>query len=368
MGHLEVARLLLEAGADASRADSDGRTPLMHAAGQGKLEVLRLLLALDPAPDPDPALDSVHPGSGWTAFHAACGDNHPDCAEALALAGCDVGIKDSDGKTGRQLAEQNGCAAVVERLRALGAERAQAVQAAAGSEPQVAPSGKALGRRLWDTVKYGCDAAAVARLLAAGADPNALVTGRNASGGMVQSTALEAAAGQGWLEAARLLLDGGADPSLAGSTGSTPLMGAAANGQVEVLRLLLERGAAMDAVDPNGATAFHGACYTNQAECAEALARGGCDVGLKAKHGVTGLHLAERYGHAAVVARLQALAVELPRLAELQAELQALQATAGSEPEMAPSEKVLRGQLIDAATKVRKPPSWPRSWANSSLS
>ena len=32
-GHLEVARLLLEAGADPGCADNDGTTPLMDAAG-----------------------------------------------------------------------------------------------------------------------------------------------------------------------------------------------------------------------------------------------------------------------------------------------------------------------------------------------
>ena len=57
------------------------------------------------------------------------------------------------------------------------------------------------------------DGAAVARLLAAGADPNALVTGRLPSGEVIYSTALVEAVGVGQLEAARLLLDAGADPS-----------------------------------------------------------------------------------------------------------------------------------------------------------
>jgi ankyrin repeat protein len=75
---------------------------------------------------------------------------------------------------------------------------------------------------------------------------------------MGRSTPLFAAAGAGTLEAARLLIDGGADPGLstaelnrpAGSarTVVTPLMAVAAEGHVEMLRLLLERGAALDAV------------------------------------------------------------------------------------------------------------------------
>jgi ankyrin repeat protein len=44
--------------------------------------------------------------------------------------------------------------------------------------------------------------------------------------------------------AARLLLEGGADPNLTTRTTVTPLMAAADHGQAGVLRLLLEHGAA----------------------------------------------------------------------------------------------------------------------------
>ena len=43
-GHLEVARLLLEAGADKNCCHDDGRNVLMLAADAGRLEVLHLLL------------------------------------------------------------------------------------------------------------------------------------------------------------------------------------------------------------------------------------------------------------------------------------------------------------------------------------
>jgi ankyrin repeat protein len=65
------------------------------------------------------------------------------------------------------------------------------------------------------------DEAAVARLLAVGADPGASASGQLPSGEEVD-TALCAAAANGQLEVARLLFDGGADPSRATSSGGTP--------------------------------------------------------------------------------------------------------------------------------------------------
>ena len=66
--------------------------------------------------------------------------------------------------------------------------------------------------------------AVVARLLAVGTDPNALVQANGPTPGeVVQTTALITAVGNGRLEVARLLVEGGADPSLADGDGGTPL-------------------------------------------------------------------------------------------------------------------------------------------------
>jgi ankyrin repeat protein len=156
------------------------------------------------------------------------------------------------------------------------------------------------------------DRVALSRLLAARADPNASVPAHTPSG-EVQTTALCVAAAYGYVETVRLLLEAGADPSLARSDGATPLRQAAGLGHVDVVRLLLARGAAVDAVKPGtGCTAFHAACYNNHPECAEAMARAGCDVGIKDQAGKTGWDMAEQKRHAGVVARLQSLETERP--------------------------------------------------------
>jgi ankyrin repeat protein len=305
-GRLEAARLLLDGGADASLADGDGFTPLMQAAFNSHMEVLRLLLARGAV------VDAVSPRTGWTAFHFACYHNYADCTEELARAGCDVGLKNKIGQTGRELAEGEGHAAVVERLRVVAAEQLRAAQAAGPApapEPAAVVRDGGLADQLVTAVKEG-DGAAVARLLTAGADPNASVPWRTPSGEAVHSSALWEAAGHGRLEVAQLLLDAGADPSRADGDGATPLMVAASYGHLEVLRLLLGRGAVVDAVSPgNGFTAFHNACFENQAECAEDLVRAGCDVGVKTNtSGRTGRELAEARGCKEVARRLRALA------------------------------------------------------------
>jgi ankyrin repeat protein len=167
---------------------------------------------------------------------------------------------------------------VVKRLRLVAAEQLRAAQAVEAA-PAPTPAAVAGDLQLAQAADKG-DWAAVARLLAAGADPNASVAMRTPSGESYQSTALCAAAVNGRLEAAQLLLEAGADPSLAGGSGTTPLMNAAGDGQLEV------------------------------------LAWAGCDVGLKTVHGETGRELAEAEGHTAVVERLRAMVTKQLRAAQ----------------------------------------------------
>jgi hypothetical protein len=236
--------------------DGDGETPLMCAVRKGRLEVLWLLLGQGAAMNRRTVPD-VHSVGGYTAFHLACFHNQAECAETLARAGCDVGIKDNHGQTGREIAEGYGHTAVVERLRAVVAEQLRAAPVP-GPEPEPARAG---GERLTGKLaRSACegDVVAMDRLLAAGADPNAsvpssvLLTGMTngamtpgASGEVHQTTPLCMAAQNGRLEAARLLLDAGADPSRADGHGVTSLMMAARSGHTEVLRLLLAQGAAV---------------------------------------------------------------------------------------------------------------------------
>jgi ankyrin repeat protein len=97
---------------------------------------------------------------------------------------------------------------------------------------------------------FSGDVVEMARLLDAGAEPDALVAGSDAQGNVYQTTALVEAAGRGQLDAVRLLLDRGANPSVADSNGGTALMQAAGNGCAGGVRELAARGAVLDAAHP----------------------------------------------------------------------------------------------------------------------
>jgi ankyrin repeat protein len=259
-------------------ADSKGTTPLMAAMPGGHVGVVRELAARGAD------LAAAHPAIGGTAFHLACGLNQLECAAALVELGCDTAIRDKDGLTGKQVAEQHDHAAVLDvlrtavvvRLRAGVAVDQPAVRAVHGVDA------------LWDAGLAG-DVAEMARLLDAGAELDALVAGRNPDGAIVsQGTALIGAANHGELDAVRLLLARGADPRMADSNGTIPLMAAMPGGHVGVVRELAARGADLDAAHPaTGGTAFHFACVCNQPECAAALVELGCDTAIKTKDGRT---------------------------------------------------------------------------------
>jgi ankyrin repeat protein len=85
-GHLEVARCLLDHGADKEKASKDGNTPLHDACREGHLDVARLLL--DCGVDKDV---NVADEEGSTPLQNACYKGHVEVARLLLDRGADVG-------------------------------------------------------------------------------------------------------------------------------------------------------------------------------------------------------------------------------------------------------------------------------------
>ena len=259
---------------------------LLQAVKRGDARVVRAVLAqfsgktLANASDPD----------GTTVLHWAVHRADVEIVDELLAAGARVDAANRFGVRPLSLAAADGQAAIVARLLRRGAdantslngESALMLAARAGSEAAVTP------------------------LLDAGADPNATEGWREqtalmwaaaeghavvvrtllARGAHVRArsklgfTALLFAVRQGEIEAARALLDGGADVNdvlmgIGGATtagsgparaeaGITAFLLAAANAHYELATLLLERGADPNAA-PRGWTALHQVSWVRKA-------------------------------------------------------------------------------------------------------
>jgi uncharacterized protein len=120
-------------------------------------------------------------------------------------------------------------------------------------------------------------------------------------------TPLHLAAFFGRTEAARLLVERGADVDARGRgfmTG-TPLNSAAAGSHIEIARLLLESGAEPDARQEGGFTALHAAAQQGNAELTRLLLEAGSDPASPTDDGATPAAFAEQSGDAETIALLR---------------------------------------------------------------
>lgn len=140
------------------------------------------------------------------------------------------------------------------------------------------------------------DVEALKRLLQDGARA-ALLDGRHQAG----ETPLHRACGAGHLEAARLLLEMGADPSPQAKEGETPMHLAALEGNGPLVRLLLEAGARVDVASDTGLTPLHLAAMRGDEAIVQALLEAGASVHAVDAGGNQPLHRAAAEGHLRVV-------------------------------------------------------------------
>ena len=123
-------------------------------------------------------------------------------------------------------------------------------------------------------------------------------------------TALHLAAFFGKAEAARVLIDAGADVLAYGRNdlANQPLHSAAAGRHVEVCRVLLAAGADVHATQHGGYTPLHEAAHSGDVELTELFLSAGADPSATTDAGLTAAGVAEAAGHLDLARRLREVA------------------------------------------------------------
>ncbi|HLH45073.1 MAG TPA: ankyrin repeat domain-containing protein [Bryobacteraceae bacterium] len=327
-----MARALLEGGADANHGAPGGETVLMAAARTGSPEFVELLLKAGANPN------ARGGAFGETALMLAAAANQPEAVRVLIAHGAEIDArsnelhysKDRFGLEGVLTILPHGSWTALMYAAREGSMEAARALVEAGANPNLAdPDGA--NALLLAIINGHYDTAAM--LVEKGADPNLADTaGMAALYAAVDMNTLGEVYGRpprasrdrlSALDLMKVLLTRGANPNARLKTsalqrahtpgeptlgeGATPLMRAAKNGDSAAIKLLIEHGADVSLAQKNGTTALMFAAglgrgvgtfakdYATDAEMLEAakvLVAHGADVNAISAAGQTPMHFA----------------------------------------------------------------------------
>jgi ankyrin repeat protein len=373
VGSAAIVNALLRAGARTDATYGEGETPLMLAARSGSLESVKLLI------EAGANVNTAERFRGQTALMLAAVENHAAIVQALIDAGAQVNARTVEytfqdlvggaggiihdrpqgGLTTLILAARQGSSDAADRLVAAGADlnATEPQYSFTALQTAIFNGHYALARLLLEKganpddgslyivmemrnlatysnrpnpadVSHGVSHMDVARLLLEkGADPNApyvkTIPPRQAQGNInvpAGATPLYRAVRAIDLAGAQLLVNHGANPSVAIKDGSTPLMAAAGlgaprggdeevteagdrNDPIDVMKVLIAKGADVNAANDAGMTPLHYAAARGSDRIIEFLAGQGAKFDVKNKQGRTPAELA-RGKTAALISKL----------------------------------------------------------------
>jgi uncharacterized protein len=334
-GNAEAVRLLIERGSDVNARESTyGETALMWAAAQNHPAAVQLLLEhgaqIDARSDELKyeqdrfgleGVMTILPRGHWTALMYAARQGSLEAAHVLLDAGAGRDLTDPDGTTALVLAIINAHYDTAALMVEKGADPNigdTAGMAALYAAVDMNTLGEVYGRPARPSKDKLTAPDLIRILLDHGANPNAqLLTPTLArahtpgeSTLAEGSTPLMRAAKNGDAAAMHLLLDHGADPSLAQKNHTTALMLAAGLGRgqgvfakdyatekelLEAVKVLVERGVDVNAANDNGQTAMHFAVRASD-DIVRYLAAHGAGLDIKDKRGHTPIDVAMGMG------------------------------------------------------------------------
>ena len=309
--YLEVARVLLEHGADVTARSDGGLTALLFAVRQGDLEAVRLLVKAGAdvngrAVPPNGRPMAIFGDSQWSmpsadtssALTLAVTNGHYEIATVLLESGAGPNVANAPFpyRTRPNISIRG------EALKpGFASLHALVVRRTRRAEPGSLEAMKTM-------IAHGADVNArtpsVKAPVPSQLNPQPIITWVQVGG----ITPFWIAANALDIEAMRLLVDNGADPKLKNMEDTTPLMVAAglgtksrgpsgglgrrANWDVEALKLLLEWGNGVNAVNAHGQTALHAAAFAAAHPAVQFLFDHGARTDLQDEMGRTPLDVA----------------------------------------------------------------------------
>lgn len=247
-GQEEIARYLLQQGADVNARDILGESALIYAIEAGNVKIVQMLI--------DKGADvNMRTKLGVTPLVRAATLGRRKIVEILLSHGADIEAKNLDGK--------------------------------------VTPLSKAAQRGHLETVKL---------LLDNGADIDFKIQG--------VWTPLVLAAMNGHLDVVKLLMQRGADINIRTPLGETALMIAIDNGHPDVAQFLIDNGAEVNVRDKFKKTALMRAAARGDSTLVQSLLDHGADFKLTTEKGIAAFDLAQKFEQEPVVNLLRKLGAD----------------------------------------------------------
>ncbi len=267
-GNLEMTRYLLGAGADPRAGDNENSMPIHTAAIGGNVDVVKLLL--------DRGIDvDVRDDNGTTPLIFASYRSRNDMIDFLVSKGADIEARSNDGGSVVHGAAYSGNVELLQRLVDggmgidLGSDRY-------GNTPLTAACMR-------------CQTEAAKFLLEHGADLTP--AGENVH------VPLAIAAMRDCEETLKMLLEKGADPNGSGESRGEPIISAAFQGRTNIVQTLLDSGANVSCSDQFGWTPLSAAAHSGDAGLVSILLDKGADPRAANESGWTPLIVAVTKGH-----------------------------------------------------------------------
>lgn len=244
-GYEDICLQLIEAGAKIYECDNEGKNALHIAAQEGRKDVIEALVRVTKVAIDQKAHD------GKTAFRLACMEANIDCMEALMNFGCDVNMKDADGRPTLYMLALDNNVAVTKYL-------------------------------------FSCTTKV---------DVN-----QSDNEGR---TPLHVASWQGHLDMVKLLIEHGADVNAMDLDYRTPLHSCAWQGNDKVMEVLLFYGASPDHACKQGATALGISAQEGHENCVSILLRFGANPNKSDHCGRTPIKLAMKSNNVGILRLLE---------------------------------------------------------------